>query len=365
MAGAFADSFHEGSPATVIIGSDCPALKPEVLAAAFDSLKINPVVFGTATDGGYYLIRLKRPVPELFQCVAWGTETVLAQSLEILARNDNKPSMLNCLDDLDRPKDLPAWQHLASIEDANLGRVSVIIPALNEGEQITTTIASVQAGRPHEILVVDGGSTDDTIQRACEAGAVVINSAPGRAREMNAGAARAGGSALLFVHADTLLPRDYLSAVSRALQPPGIAAGAFRFRVSGDLAGKRILEWTTNLRSRWRQMPYGDQALFVRRSLFEEIGGFADMPIMEDYELVRRLRKRGRIVITPQAATTSGRRWRRLEVLRTTAVNRLVILGYRCGVSPERLAEFYRGQASDKKRTVTGRGAEAVATKRS
>ena len=108
MACAFEDSFRESSPATVIIGSDCPSLTPEILTAAFESLKTNPVVFGPATDGGYYLIGLTRPVPELFRGVAWGTEAVLAQSIEILARNGNKPSMLNSLADLDRPEDLPA-----------------------------------------------------------------------------------------------------------------------------------------------------------------------------------------------------------------------------------------------------------------
>jgi uncharacterized protein len=126
------------------------------------------------------------------------------------------------------------------------------------------------------------------------------------------------------------------------LQQPDTAAGAFQFRVAGDLAGKWLLEWTTNLRSHWRQMPYGDQALFMRRSLFEEIGGFADMPIMEDYELVRRLRKRGRIIITPQAATTSGRRWRRLGLIRTTLINKLMIVGYHLGWPIGKLAEIYK-----------------------
>lgn len=223
-----------------------------------------------------------------------------------------------------------------------MGRVSVIIPTLNEGEQITNAIASAQAGRPHEILVVDGGSTDDTIQRARKAGAVVINSASGRARQMNAGAARAAGSTLLFLHADTLLPDGYLSAVLRAVQQPGMAAGAFRFRVGGDFAGKWLLEWSTNLRSHWRQMPYGDQALFMRRSLFEEIGGFADVPILEDYELVRRLRRRGRIIITPQAATTPGRRWRLLGLIRTTLINKQMIAGYHLGWPIGKLAEIYR-----------------------
>ncbi len=343
MAGAFADSIREGSPATVIIGSDCPSLTLETLAAAFESLKTNPVVFGPATDGGYYLIGLTRLVPELFQGIAWGTETVLAQSQEILARNVSKPALLQPLDDLDRPEDVTTWRQIVAAEDADLSRISVIIPALNEAAHIVASLQSVSPSRPHEIIVVDGGSTDNTRAIAQAAGATVIQSKRGRARQMNAGAARASGSGLLFLHADTLLPRDYLGAASRALQQPGMAAGAFRFRVDGDFAGKWLLEWTTNLRSRWRQMPYGDQALFMRRSLFEEIGGFANIPIMEDYELVRRLRHRGRIVTISQTVRTSGRRWRRRGFLRTTAINKLIILGFRCGVAPERLAALDRG----------------------
>jgi rSAM/selenodomain-associated transferase 2/rSAM/selenodomain-associated transferase 1 len=342
MAGAFADSFREGSTATVIIGSDCPSLTPAVLADAFAALKTNPVVFGPATDGGYYLIGLTRPVPELFQSIAWGTESVLAQSQEILSRNLFKPALLKPLDDLDRPEDLTAWQNLVKSEDEDLSKVSVIIPALNEAGQIAKTIESARAGNPHEILVVDGGSTDDTVELARKSGASTIQSAAGRARQMNAGAARATGSVLIFLHADTILPHDYATAVLGALLQPGAIAGAFRFSVNGAFIGKGFLEWATNLRSHWRQMPYGDQAIFLRRSSFEELGGFADLPIMEDYQLIQRLQKHGRIFTTRQTATTSGRRWRRLGVLRTTAINRLVILGYHCGVAPEHLVRFYR-----------------------
>jgi hypothetical protein len=110
------------------------------------------------------------------------------------------------------------------------------------------------------------------------------------------------------------------------------------------MAGQWLIEWTANLRSRWRQSPYGDQALFLRKALFEEMGGFASLPIMEDCEIVRRLRKRGRVVTADAAAITSGRRWRRLGLFRASFINKLVILGYLCGVSPDRLAAFYRGQ---------------------
>lgn len=342
MAGAFADSFREGSPATVIIGSDCPSLTPETLAAAFESLKTNPVVFGPATDGGYYLIGLTRLVPELFQGIAWGTETVLAQSLETLTRLGSKPALLTPLDDLDRPEDVTAWKRLVEVDDTDLSRVSVIIPALNEAAHIATTLQSVRAGCPHGIIVVDGGSADDTSTIAQSAGATVIHSKPGRARQMNAGAARATGNALLFLHADTVLPENWMRVVTDTLGKPGVVAGSFGFRVAESFPGRWLVEWTTNLRSRWFQNPYGDQTQFVRRALFEELGGFADLPIMEDYELNQRLRRRGRVATSAATAITSGRRWKKLGVIQTTLINKMIITGFHLGVCPHKLARFYR-----------------------
>jgi rSAM/selenodomain-associated transferase 2 len=342
MAGAFADSFREGSAATVIIGSDCPLLTPEILAAAFESLKANPVVFGPATDGGYYLIGLTRPVPELFQSVAWGTETVLAHSLGILGQIGLKPALLQPLDDLDRPEDVLAWKRLVEAQDNDLSRISVIIPTLNEAAYITATLEKARKGSPHEIIVVDGGSADNTSTIAQAAGATVIQSKPGRARQMNAGAARSTGSALLFLHADTLLPENWIRVVTHTLGEPGVVAGSFGFRVAETFAGRWLVEWTTNLRSRWFQNPYGDQTQFLRRALFEELGGFADLPIMEDYELNQRLRKLGRVVTAEVAAITSGRRWKCLGVVRTTLTNKVMIAGFHLGVCPHKLARFYR-----------------------
>jgi len=344
MVGALEDSFREGARATVIIGSDCPELTADLLTAAFDKLSQAQVVFGPARDGGYYLVGLTQPVPQLFRDVHWSTGTVLTESIFISRQAGFEPTLLAPLSDLDVPGDLYAWKQITDAENAGLSYISVIIPALNEAQYITATLQSVQRGQPHEILVVDGGSTDDTVTLARAAGARVIHSRPGRARQMNAGAAQAAGNALVFLHADTLLPADYPEVVGGTLHEPAVAAGAFRFQMGEKLAGQWLIEWTANLRSRWRQSPYGDQALFLRRSLFEEIGGFAALPIMEDCEIVRRLRKRGRVVTAAAAAITSGRRWRQLGLFRTTLINQLVILGHLCGVSPDRLAAFYRGQ---------------------
>ncbi len=342
MAGAFEESFRTGSTATVIIGSDCPGLSPDVIATAFARLTEAPVVLGPARDGGYYLIGLSRPLPELFRGIPWGTDRVLADSLAVLQRRGCEPALLDPLEDIDRPEDLPAWHRVAAREDACLDRVSVIIPALNEEHHIAATLRAVGQSLCHEVIVVDGGSTDATVPRAKEAGVTVLSSKPGRARQMNAGAVRAEGGSLLFLHADTLLPSGWAEAVLRTLRAPGVAAGAFRFRIAGSFAGKSFIEWTTGFRSRWLQRPYGDQGLFLTRALFEEMGGFADLPIMEDHEFSARQRRRGRIDTVGEAALTSARRGQTLGVVRTTLRNQWMLAGYHLGVSPRRLATLYR-----------------------
>jgi uncharacterized protein len=342
MAAAFQESFRKGSTATVIIGSDCPGLDADVITAAFARLTEAPVVLGPALDGGYYLIGLSSPTAELFCGIPWGTDRVLAASLAVLQRLGCKAALLNPLADIDRPEDLPAWRRIAASEDVYLVRVSVIIPALNEECQIGATLRAVGQCPSHEVIVVDGGSTDVTGQHAKEAGVTVLTSRPGRARQMNAGAARATGGALLFLHADTLLSLDWAKAVSRTLLAPGVVAGAFTFRIAGNFPGKSFVEWTTGLRSRWLQRPYGDQGLFLSRALFEEMGGFADLPILEDYEFAARLRRRGRIITVGETAVTSGRRWQTLGVLRTTLRNQWMLAGYHLGMHPQKLAARYQ-----------------------
>jgi rSAM/selenodomain-associated transferase 2/rSAM/selenodomain-associated transferase 1 len=347
MADAFAAAFAEGARAAAIIGSDSPGLAPAHLAAAFEALAHAPAVFGPAVDGGYYLVGLARSMPALFRGVPWGTGTVLADSLRILEREGvARPALLDPLEDVDRPDDLAAWHRLDAADEVPPERVSVVVPALNEADVIAGTLASVRGGMPHEVLVVDGGSSDATARIAREAGALVLASGRGRARQMNAGAARATGNVLLFLHADTALSDGWPAAVSRTLAARGVVAGAFRFRIAGAFAGKALVEHNTNLRSRWLGRPYGDQGLFLRRSTFEASGGFADLPLLEDHELVARLRRRGRVAVADLPATTSGRRWKELGVVRTTLVNQWILVAYALGVAPDRLARVYRAAAA-------------------
>jgi len=221
--------------------------------------------------------------------------------------------------------------------------ISVVIPALNEAANITAAIESAVLGGASEILVVDGGSSDNTVAVAESAGARAVVTEANRALQMNKGAELASGDVLVFLHADTRLPTDCRSAVERTLFSNGVVAGAFSLTIDEIGAKYRLVETVVGIRSRRNSLPYGDQAIFLRAATFGEAGGFADMPLMEDYEFVRRLRRRGRVVTLPQRVTTSGRRWKRLGVVRTAVLNFVVIVAYHLGVAPTRLAGWYRG----------------------
>jgi len=220
--------------------------------------------------------------------------------------------------------------------------ISVIIPVLNDAEALDLALGSIQDYTGVECIVVDGGSSDESAEVAQSRGVKVLHSPPGRARQMNAGAEVAEGRFLLFLHADTRLPEGFDGHVRQILTGSGVAAGAFQLQIDAPSARLRLIEKTANWRSRYLQMPYGDQAIFLRKELFREMGGFPDLPIMEDFQLIRRLQGEGRIVIAPAAVVTSARRWKKLGALRTTLLNQLMILGFYLGLEPARLARWYR-----------------------
>ena len=230
---------------------------------------------------------------------------------------------------------------LAAVPDASRGRISVIIPTLNEETGIAACLDRVRRAHGVEVIVVDGGSRDATVEAARRAGAKVIGAPRGRAVQMNAGAEVSRGEILLFLHADTLLPSGWEAEVRRALARPEVAAGAFTFRLDQRTAGLRFIELCVAWRCRLASMPYGDQGLFLRRVDFLAAGGFPDLPIMEDCELVRRLKKRGRIIVSPAPAITSARRWQQRGILATTAFNSLVVVAFYLGCPPSLLRRLY------------------------
>jgi rSAM/selenodomain-associated transferase 2 len=227
---------------------------------------------------------------------------------------------------------------------SQLATISVIIPVLNEAENLPKTLTAIPTAPNLEVIVVDGGSQDDTVSITRRFGAQVIVSKPGRAYQMNVGAIAAQGEILLFLHGDTRLPADFVWQVHQTLAQPGVAAGAFELTIDAGVTGLRWVEWGVRWRSRLLQLPYGDQAIFLKARVFHGIGGFPELPIMEDFELLRRLKRQGRIAIAPTAVITSGRRWQKLGVLKTTLLNQLAIVAYLLGVSPTRIARWHRKQ---------------------
>lgn len=220
--------------------------------------------------------------------------------------------------------------------------ISVIIPVLNEANTISSLLERLVDTDNVEIIVVDGGSQDETVSVARSHNVQVISTPPGRACQMNAGATRATGDILLFLHADTRLPVNFDSLVRQGLQESKTIAGAFELRIDAQQLGLRFIERLVNWRSRFFSMPYGDQAIFLKATVFHDVGGFPNLPIMEDFEFIRRLQPLGQITIVPASVLTSGRRWDRLGILKTTLINQLIILGYFGGVSPGKLARWYR-----------------------
>ncbi len=222
--------------------------------------------------------------------------------------------------------------------------ISIIIPVLNEAQMIARTISKAQTGTDIEIIVVDGGSNDGTVEIAHSLNVQLISTIPGRATQMNQGAANAKGDILIFLHGDTLLPAGFDSLVREALGKTNTIAGAFELSIGGKASSLRLVEKIVNWRSLYLEMPYGDQGIFLKANIFKEVGGFPTIPIMEDFELIRQLRKKGQIEIVSAPVLTSGRRWQKFGILKTTLINQIVIISYLLGVSPEILAQWYRGQ---------------------
>jgi hypothetical protein len=334
---AFTQAFAQGAKKVVVIGADCPGLTPPLFARAFAALDNQDLVLGPAVDGGYYLVGLNRPAPALFSEIPWGSGEVLAATLKQAQSLNLSLHLLEPLADVDRPEDL--FNCPAALPGSY--DISIIIPALNEAECLGQTVAGLIGQPGVEVIVADGGSRDRTVPLATAAGAKIILAPPGRGSQQNAGARAAQGRVLLFLHADTRLPDGFAMQIRDALGRPGIAAGAFRFAVDATGWRFRLLEYCTNWRAACFGLPYGDQALFLPAARFQAMGGFREIALLEDLELVRRLRKMGRIALLATPALTSPRRWHRLGWARTTVINQMILLGFFCGLGPDRLARWY------------------------
>jgi rSAM/selenodomain-associated transferase 2 len=232
--------------------------------------------------------------------------------------------------------------------------VSIVMPVLDEAPTICDKLAALAPLRAAgvEVIVADGGSSDDTVKLAAGGADCVIDTARGRAAQMNAGAAAASGEILLFLHADTALPDNALALVREGLARPGKVWGRFDVTIDGDSRLLPVVATMMNLRSRLTGIATGDQAMFVRREAFETVGRFPEIPLMEDIALSRALKALSRPVCLRAKVRTSGRRWDKNGALRTIALMWRLRLSYFLGADPARLAVRYGYGPAAKKEPV-------------
>lgn len=224
--------------------------------------------------------------------------------------------------------------------------ISVIIPTLNEAATLGPTLRRLQVqAEPFEVLVVDGNSEDETRERARSRGATVLRAPRGRATQMNHGAEHSTGDVLLFLHADTLLPRNGLSLIRQALDDPSATSGIFRLQFDDPTPLLRFYAWCT--RWPWIRLCFGDRGQFARRSAFEAVGGFPEWPLFEDLELAARLHDHGGFRFLDAAVTTSARRFHRHGPVRQQLRNLYLWSHYMWGTTPERVAHLYHDRPSD------------------
>jgi rSAM/selenodomain-associated transferase 2 len=223
--------------------------------------------------------------------------------------------------------------------------ISIVVPVLYEEDTVAGLLEHlrhIDAYERCEVIVVDGDPERGTIRSVTDDRIVTLTSPPWRSRQMNAGAAAARGRVLVFLHADTFLPRDAFSHIEEALRDGRCDGGAFRLGFDSDRPIYRFMSRFVTLRSKWNHLPYGDQAIFVRRRLFERLGGYREIPIMEDVEFVRRVRRSGaRLKILGSTVRTSCRRMEAEGVAKRALQNWMMTVLYALGVKPEKLVRFY------------------------
>ncbi|MEN6331670.1 MAG: TIGR04283 family arsenosugar biosynthesis glycosyltransferase [Smithella sp.] len=240
-------------------------------------------------------------------------------------------------------------------------KISIIIPVMNESAGINNTIEQLRSliaasGRAAEVIVVDGDQKGKTIAAIKDDKVITAVGNPGRASQMNRGAKLAQGEILLFLHADTRLPDDGLALIDAACANLPFVAGAFDLAIDSKRAIFRLIAKTASLRSRLTGIPYGDQAFFFTADYFRSLGGFAEIPFLEDVEIMRRIKKRGeKIVFLSSPVRTSPRRWEKDGIIKRTLHNWLLVSLYIAGVKPQRLTKFYRVLTAGKNSiTLTG-----------
>lgn len=368
---ALAAVLEKGYDACLLVGADIPELTARQLTDAFRILEKKDVVLGPTIDGGYYLIGMKKPTWCLFEGQTYSHPKVLSNTLEAANRSGLRTGLVGLLSDVDVPEDLKQLGHrvkmirkgswtetdggqqtwkLTDLKRKKTVRfleqhekISVIVPSYNEEKTITALQNQLKPWQDQcEILLVDGGSTDRTLE-LIDPAFRVIRGPKGRACQMNRGAAESTGDILLFLHCDSSLPLDFTDEIRRVMR--SYRAGCFGIRFSTEDILMRVCGMMSNYRAKVRGIPFGDQGIFLERELFFELGGFPEIPIMEDYQLSMTMKSQGiRFGMTAKRIYTSDRRFPEgvLPKLRLMWKMNRLRKQYRDGVPIDKIAAQYK-----------------------
>lgn len=356
MQNALAEAFERGYSPCILVGSDIPQLKTEDFLEAIDVLRRNDVVLGPTEDGGYCLIGMNEPCPEAFDVQSYSTGSVLDETIRSLENTGKKVVLAKEHCDIDTPDDLRAFlenegsAHLRTFQIAEKllaekaqPSISVVIPVYNEESTLGTLLPQMEGLREHcQIIFVDGGSSDASRSIIENAGYPCLLGS-GRGNQLNEGARKATGDALFFLHCDSILPDHPLDQIREVLQHD--QAGFFGVRFDSDDWVMGVCGRQSNRRAKYRQIPFGDQGIFIFRKLFWEVGGFPEIPLMEDYQFSLGLRaRRIRFGQTREPIVTSARRYGKgfFHQLKVMYQMHELRFRYRHGCTPEELRERYR-----------------------
>ncbi len=320
----------------IIIGSDCPNNRCENIKHAYNLLDNHSCVIGPSEDGGYYLIGFAasnaadfiNKIKPLFYNITWGTDLVFAQTLAKIKQAKLYYAVLPMLSDVDLPHDVPQ-------------KISVIIPTLNDEESLNNLLYYLPSAFNTQVIISDASNTSKTKEIANNYHTIYVKSAPGRSKQILSAKASATGDIILFLHADSTMPPLWDVKIRAALSNKENSLGYFRFGIKENFWTKRIIEWATNnIRCKIFKLPFGDQGLFVRKDDFLQ-WNLPEVPILEDVFLVKKAKKHGKLVEIPQTLYTSGRRWLKHGLIRTTIINWSVLTCAKFGMSLNNIKQDY------------------------
>lgn len=331
------------APVSAVVGGDCPSVSAADMREALRAADEVGAAIVPATDGGFCLLAISRyhpqAMPHVFTAVDWSTERVCRQVVDNLEKAGIGVAIMPERPDVDDEADLPAWYAVRDAWHGEPESLAVVIPVLDEAESLPDVLERALA-EADEVVVVDGGSTDASVQIARAAGVRVIESVRGRGAQMNAGAAATSCEAILFLHADSQLQPGFRDAALSALSDPSVLLGAYTFSLDATTPSLRLIERAARWRALRIFLPYGDQGYFVRRVTFEALGGFAEESALEDLMFADAARRAGRVALSPMPLVTSDRRWREVGTWRWTLLNTASVAWYYLGGSPERIGAW-------------------------